>query len=108
MTFLFPNQPCAEGVLADLKASESRSESLHLLRPGGGFYVRGFLTTVIHMCSKVDDPLQFLGVQFRVYRTICSFMEPECGYCRHFEVAHGRPWSPALFLDNTYTLAFQS
>ena len=53
---LFPNQPCAEGVLADLKASDPRPpESLHF----GRLYARGFLTTVTHLCSKVDDPLRF-------------------------------------------------
>ena len=59
----------------------------------GGLCVRGFLTTVTHLCSKVDDPLRFWGVQFRVYRTICSFMEPKCGYCRHFG---GRAWAPMV------------
>ena len=52
---IFPNfSPIsfAEGVLADLKASES-------LPPASGLGVRGFLTTVTQLSSKVDDPLRF-------------------------------------------------
>ena len=85
----FPNQPCAEGVLADLKASECRAKSLHFWRPLRSRFFDNSYTLVFKSgrsaavlrsaVSRVSRDSLVLGAKGWVLSSLC-----------------GGPWSPMV------------